>query len=82
VPPCIVGITGTHHCTQLLLEMWSHQIFARAGLKLWSSPSLPPEQLGLQGWATMSGILTGFWRFGMKKKNKISQWFYTVYILK
>jgi hypothetical protein len=33
-------------------EIESHELFAQAGFKPWSSWSLPPEWLGLQAWAT------------------------------
>jgi hypothetical protein len=40
----IAGMTGACHHTQLLLVvMWSHKLFAWAGLRVWSFQSLPPE---------------------------------------
>jgi hypothetical protein len=32
-----------------VFKIGSHELFAQTGLELWSSRSLPPEQLGLQG---------------------------------
>jgi hypothetical protein len=35
-PPIRLEMTGFHHCTQLLVETGPYEVFARAGLKLWS----------------------------------------------
>jgi hypothetical protein len=54
--------TGACHCTQPLVEMGSHKLpLVPAGLKLWSSQSLPPKYLGLQAWATLPAWLIVFW---------------------
>jgi hypothetical protein len=41
--PAVAGLTGTHHCAQLLVEIGSHKIFTKAGLELRSSCSQPPN---------------------------------------
>jgi hypothetical protein len=41
--PFIAAMTGTHHHTQPLIEMGSHELFAEAGLILQASRSLHPE---------------------------------------
>jgi hypothetical protein len=40
-----------------ILEIGSHELFAQAGLKPWSSWSLPPEKWGLHAWATSGAWL-------------------------
>jgi hypothetical protein len=40
----------------VLVEMRSQELFAQAGLKLWSSLSQPPKKLGLQAWATSTWL--------------------------
>jgi hypothetical protein len=39
-----------------------HELFAWAGFEHWSSWSLPPEKLGLQAWASVSGSIACFLR--------------------
>jgi hypothetical protein len=40
-----------------IFEIRSHKLFAQGGLEHWSSWSLPPEELGLQVWATSTPSL-------------------------
>jgi hypothetical protein len=48
---------GWQACTTSSWLRWeSHNLFAQAGHKPWSSQSQPPKELGLQAWATGSKI--------------------------
>jgi hypothetical protein len=48
-------------CMKGFFEVGSHKLFAQAVFKLWSSLSLPSEQLGLQVWATGAQQKITFW---------------------
>jgi hypothetical protein len=46
--------TPPTHFTLFILDMESWDLYARIGLKPWSSWPQPPKQLGLQAWTTGS----------------------------
>jgi hypothetical protein len=52
---CVAGMTGTHHFAQLLAEMGSRELFARAGLKSWSPPSHPSNKNDYKSESLMPG---------------------------
>jgi hypothetical protein len=54
-------------------EFVSHTLFAWVGFKEWFSGSLPPEDLGLQVWATSTQPPVIIWQSGIEKICQIYQ---------